>query len=108
MTVKASQVYTKSLSMETLLLMNDELNQAKVVLNRLFQACDNHHKLYPRVEEASEAEWEIWLKIGRSPPKNWSPSVITEWREKGVQSYHCAQTSFFICKSLFGLSPCLD
>ena len=65
--------------------MYDELNQAKVVLNRLFQACDNHYNLYPKVEEASEAEWEIWLKIGQTPPKDWSPRVITEWRGKGVQ-----------------------
>ena len=71
--------------METLLLIKDGIDRTNVTRNRLYQAIDDHHKLYPKVREASEAAWEIWHKIGRTPPKGWSPKVLTEWQKEYMQ-----------------------
>ena len=71
--------------METLLLIKDGIDRTNVTRNRLYQAIDDHHKLYPKVREASEAAWEIWHKIGRTPPKGWSSKVLREWQKEYMQ-----------------------
>ena len=65
--------------MEDLLLMKDAMDLAYDVIDRIEQDLANHHKLYSKVEEASDTAWRIWPKVGRPPPDRWSPRVLTEW-----------------------------
>ena len=65
--------------------MKDAMDIAYDMIGRITQDVADHQKLYFKVEEASNAAWRIWPKVGRVPPKGWSPRVFTEWRDEDIQ-----------------------
>ena len=90
--------------MEDFLRMNDAKSISFDIMGWIKQDLADHHKLYSKVKEASDAAWRIWPKVGRSPPKGWSPRVLTEWTEeysrltRKLETAHAAH--YIICNAI--------
>ena len=90
--------------MEDSLRMNDAKSISCDMIGWIKQDLADHHKLYSKVKEASDAAWRVWPKIDQSPLKGWSPRVLTEfteeysWLTRKFETAHAAH--YIICNAI--------
>ena len=74
------------------------------MIGRIRQDVADHQKLHLKVEEASNAAWRIWPKVGRVPPKGWSPIIFTDWRNEDIRLQRQLDTAYaayqVICRAI--------
>ena len=74
--------------------MMESWHAALIASQKACQAYVDHENIYPEVEEASKAAWQIWPKVGRAAPEGWQPKVMTEYNNKEEQLYQARKEAF--------------